>query len=103
MPATIIDTDLSGYVGVSTFAAFYGPGPLIAIAAPGPDAVERVRGPVQIEDSSFAGSHPEVGPLVVTVSPPYPGAGRIVYTTFHNDEQADALMLKILYYLVFQL
>ena len=47
------------------------------------------------------------GPAVVRFQPQAtagsPSLGRIVYTTFHNDEQADALMQNILNYLVFLL
>ncbi len=46
---------------------------------------------------------PFAGPVVLSHQPAVPGAGRVVYTTFHNDEQADKLMVKILNYLVFLL
>lgn len=103
VPATIVDPTLKQYVGVDTFVAKYGPGPLIALEAPGPGASVHVTGQVQFEgDGAFSPNKKWVQPVVVS-HVPAKGAGRLVYTTFHNDEQADAVMLKLLFYMVFLL
>lgn len=44
-----------------------------------------------------------VGPVVLSRQPPISGTGRFIDTTFHNGEQADQLMTKILNSLVFVL
>ena len=104
VPATIVDPDLIDYVGASVFSAEYGPGPLILVDSPGTGAVEHVRGLVQTDEDTGILQPPKkvVGPLVVTFKPSA-NSGTLVYTTFHNDEQADELMTKILDYLVFKL
>ncbi|MCC6622308.1 MAG: carboxypeptidase regulatory-like domain-containing protein [Deltaproteobacteria bacterium] len=123
--ATIEDPVLAGYVGATTFTTRYGAGPLIAVQAAGAGTTVHVKGIVHVDlppaqcgdqicdpsevlqcadcTSLIADDHVvHAGPMVLTHAPPG-GAGRVVYTTFHNDEQADELMRKILYYLVFQL
>ena len=104
VPATIIDPVLASYAGVTTFTAKYGPGPLIMITAAGPGASVHVKGLVALDDDPgpFAEPIKEVGPLVISYRPG-PAAGTAIYTTFHNDEQADQLILAVLYYLVFLL
>jgi hypothetical protein len=74
-------------------------------SAPSNDGPQVVAGnqsaPATIQEPQFLNF---AGPAVVAYQPPNsPQAGRVVYTTFHNDEQADALMQKILNYLVFLL
>jgi len=123
--ATIEDPVLATYAGATTFTTRYGAGPLIAVQAAGPGTTVHVRGIVHVElpraqcgdgicdpsevlqcadcTSLIPDDHVvHAGPMVLSHTPPG-GAGRVVYTTFHNDEQADELMRKILYYLVFQL
>jgi hypothetical protein len=124
-PATVEDQVLAAYLGTGTFTTRYGAGPLIAVTAPGAGTEVHVRGIVHVElpppvcgdgicDPSEVLAcqdcpgliadefvqHP--GPMVLTHRP-IAGSGRVVYTTFHNDEQADELMKKLLRYLVFQL
>lgn len=109
-PATIVDDDLAAYVSDSAFEAWYGPGPLIAIADEGPETVVHVQGIVQIINPDKGtlqwppppDTIPHGGPIVVSFQPSA-GAGRVVYSTFHNDEQAHDLMTGTLYYLVFLL
>ncbi len=108
VPATIKDNALATLVGTTTFTAKYGPGPLIAIQAPGDGTTVHVTGLTKIENKAKKGPFdpdtvPHVGPVVVSHQPPVLGAGRVIYTTFHNDEQADQLMTKVLNYLVFLL
>lgn len=109
-PATIVDPALAAFVGATSFQSSYGPGPLIAIQDPGPGTTVHVTTKVKIPNPAY-NSNPFLpkfldftGPAVVSHKPPnLPNAGRVVYTTFHNDEQADALMQNILNYLVFLL
>jgi hypothetical protein len=61
-----------------------------------------VTGTVKLYPDDWLDNTTWKGPLVVSFQPSST-SGRVVYTTFHNDEQADAIMLKILYYLVFLL
>lgn len=108
VPATIKDAALAQLVGTTTFTAKFGPGPLIAVTAPGDGTTVHVTGLTQIENKNKKGifdpdTVPYAGPVVLSHQPPVAGAGRVVYTTFHNDEQADKLMVKILNYLVFLL
>ena len=81
--------------GRRPFQAWFDEGPLIVVDAPGPDTVVHVWGKIkQFNDKGY--DHP----LALSYSP-QPGAGRVIYTTFHNDAQINNLMRKILYYLVF--
>jgi len=123
--ATVEDGVLASYLGATAFTTRYGAGPLIAVDSAGIGTQVHVKGIVHVDlPPASCGDqicdpsevlqcadcpdlfpdeylqHP--GPMVLTHTPGA-GAGRVVYTTFHNDEQADELMRKLLYYLVFQL
>lgn len=124
--ATVDDAALAAYLGVGVFTTRYGAGPLIAVEAPGAGTEVHVRGIVHVDlpapvcgDGICDGSEiigcadcsgrlvadeyvQHAGPMVLTHRPT-PSSGRVVFTTFHNDEQADALMKRLLRYLVFQL
>jgi hypothetical protein len=107
VPATVVDPILQTHLGVVAFDAEYGAGPLIHVTEAGPGTTVHVTGMVKVKNPNAEGLFdPEFihvpGPLVLSFTPAA-SAGRVVYTTFHNDEQADALILKILYYLVFLL
>lgn len=126
-PATVEDSVMAAYIGTTVFETFYGPGPLIGIDAAHPDGTVHVKGIVKVPapdppvcgdgvcqgaelltcTSDCAGKLPtdvvdHGGPMVVSYQP-NAMSGRVIYTTFHNDEQADELMKKILYYLIFLL
>jgi hypothetical protein len=103
-PATIVDPDLATAVGQSVFTAKYGSGPLILVSGPGAGTTEHVRGPVKTDEpvGPFQPKKIVAGPMVLSFRPTST-SGAVVYTTFHNDEQADDLMRAILEYLVFQL
>jgi len=103
VPATIVDATLAEHVGSSVFTAVYGAGPLIAVQEVAAAGTQHVIGPVELDDGdAFTPATKHVGPLVMSYKPA-PGSGTLVFTTFHNDEQADEVMLGILYYLVFLL
>lgn len=124
-PATVDDPILAAYLGTGAFTTRYGAGPLIAVTGAGAGTDVKVRGIVHVElPPAVCGDaicdpnevlqcadcqglipdeyvqHP--GPMVLTHRPTAT-SGRVVYTTFHNDEQADELMKRLLNYLVFQL
>lgn len=124
-PATVDDPVLAAYLGTGSFTSRYGAGPLIAVSGAGAGTEVKVRGIVHVElPPAVCGDglcdpsevlqcadcqglipdeyvqHP--GPMVLTHRPTAT-SGRVVYTTFHNDEQADELMKRLLNYLVFQL
>lgn len=96
--ATVTDGTLASYLGKSTIHIEFDQGPQIA--------------PVSVANGAFAHV---VGHLVVPFSLDIPnapltlsyvpadGAGRVIYTNFHNDAQTTADMLTILNYLVFTL
>jgi len=104
VPAVIVDPVLASYVGLTNFTVEYGAGPLIHVDEPGEGTTVHVQGTVKVEcpDCLFGLPKKDSGPLVLSFSPTEE-AGRVIFTTFHNDEQADELMLKILHYLVFLL
>jgi len=102
LTATIADPILASHVGTETFEVKYGAGPLIVVKYVGEGSQAHVTGTVKLLPDDWLDNTVWKGPLVVSFQPSAT-SGRVVYTTFHNDEQADAIMLKILYYLVFLL
>ena len=104
VPATVVDPVLAETLGLGTLTAVYGPGPLIMVDSVAAGGQTHVVGPVVVTGTGDAFNPPTkvAGPLVMSRRPA-PGAGMLVYTTFHNDEQADEVILKTLYYLVFLL
>ncbi len=104
VPATVIDPVLAEKIGTTVFTAKYGSGPLIVVDEAAPGGAVHVKGPVDLNEDvgPFDPPKKHAGPLVMSRKPTN-SSGSLVYTTFHNDEQADALMETILYYLVFLL
>ncbi len=103
--ATILDTTLISYLdGTSTFTAYYGSGPLVSVEGVPEGTTTHVQGLVKLDEKQglFKEYREEIQPVVVSFRPE-PGAGSVVFTTFHNDDQADELMRRILYFLVFLL
>ncbi|MBM4397968.1 MAG: carboxypeptidase regulatory-like domain-containing protein [Deltaproteobacteria bacterium] len=106
--ANVLDDVLAAYLGKKVLPVHYGSGPLILVDSAGEGTTTHVSGKVLVKNPKYGQFlQPEYvesaeSPFVLSFSPG-PGAGRVVYTTFHNDEQADALILKILHYLVFLL
>lgn len=114
--ATIVDEDLVAYLGgITEREVHYGAGPLISIAEAGAgtdvhvtayiDQRDRWDLPIWDPDYGSCGcvQLQEDQPVVLSFQPSI-GAGRVIYTTFHNDEQADQDTYdEILHYLVFLL
>jgi hypothetical protein len=106
--ATVKDGILAAYLGKNQLVAHYGSGPLIEVESAGEGTTAHVTGKVTIKNPKYGQPlQPEYvegpeSPLVLSFTPAE-GAGRVVYTTFHNAEQPSADILKILHYLVFLL
>jgi len=96
--ATIADGALAGYLGKNTIAIEFDQGPQIAPVSVANGAFAHVVGDINVP---LEFSIPNA-PLTLSYVPA-DGAGRVIYTNFHNDAQATADMLTILNYLVFTL
>jgi len=96
--ATVADGTLSTYLGKSTIDIVFDQGPQIAPVAVANGAFAHVIGDIVVP---LQLSIPDA-PLTLSYVPA-DGAGRVIYTNFHNDAQATADMLTILNYLVFTL
>lgn len=101
IPATVVDGTLASWLGKTQLVIEIDNGPQIAPESTGPDAFGHVIGDV---NQPFAGPDALSATIPLIISyVPGPGAGRVVYTNFHNDAQATDDMLAILDYLVFTL
>jgi hypothetical protein len=106
--AYIVDAQMAGYVGEQEMQVHYGPGPLISVAKAGPGTMVHAKAQIVqcqgLLDSCTSGVKlNEFQPTIVSFSPD-PMAGRVVYSCFHVDEQADQDKYdKILYYMMFML
>ena len=96
--ATIADGTLASVLGKNTIAIEFDQGPQIAPVAVANGAFAHVVGSINVP---FELQIPNA-PLTLSYVPA-DGAGRVIYTNFHNDAQASADMLAIIKYLVFSL
>jgi hypothetical protein len=96
--ARVIDGTLAAYLGKNTLTVTFDQGPQIATQAVGGGAFAHVVADINVP-FGFQGTNV---PLVLSYVPSQ-GAGRVIYTNFHNDAQASSDMLTILQYLVFTL
>jgi hypothetical protein len=96
--ATIADGNLAGYLGKTTIPITFDRGPQIAPEAVENGAFAHVVGTINVP---FSFNIPNA-PLALSYVPAQ-GAGRVIYTNFHNDAQTTSDMLTILRYLVFTL
>lgn len=96
--ATISDGALAGILGKDTIHIVFDQGPQIAPQSVGPGTFAHVVGDINVPLQFNLKS----APLALSYVPAQ-GAGRVIYTNFHNDAQATADMLTIMSYLVFQL
>ena len=94
VPGTIVDPALQSYLGSGVMPVKYDLGPLIAVDATAATTEEHVVG--------FVAQFGVVQPLVMSFRPK-PGAGKVIFTNFHNDAQTSQQMATILNYLVFTL
>ncbi len=96
--ATIVDGALAGYLGKNTIAIEFDQGPQIAAVSVANGAFAHVTGNINVPlELSLQNA-----PLALSYVPAS-GAGRVIYTNFHNDAQTTADMLTILNYFVFTL
>ena len=96
--ATVADGTLAGYLGKNTIAIEFDQGPQIAPVSVANGAFAHVVGDINVPLALSI----ENAPLTLSYVPA-DGAGRVIYTNFHNDAQTTADMLTILNYLVFTL
>lgn len=96
--ATIVDGALAGYLGKNTIAIEFDQGPQIAAVSVANGAFAHVTGTINVP---LEFSLPNA-PLALSYVPAA-GAGRVIYTNFHNDAQTTSDMLTILNYFVFTL
>ena len=106
--AYIVDAELASYVGQLDLGVHYGPGPLISVTAAGEGTAVHVQAHI-VQCTNFFDSCTtgvklnEMQPVVLSFQPG-PVAGRVVYSTFHVDEQEQQEKYDaILYYMMFML
>lgn len=98
--ATIVDPDLAAYLQKQTAVIEYRLGPLTSIlGTPGLGTIVHLEGP----NSAYGNA---IQPFMFSFQPNGIDAGRVIYTNFHNEEQAlDPAklsdMAEVLQYLVF--
>lgn len=96
--ATVSDGTLASYLGKNTIQIEFDQGPQIAPVSVANGAFAHVVGNINVP---LELSIPNA-PLTLSYVPS-DGAGRVIYTNFHNDAQTTSDMLTILNYLVFTL
>jgi len=96
--ATITDPKLASWLGKGTLQVAFDDGPQIAAEAAGAGTVVHVAADLRLMN----GKTVKQAPLAMSYQPA-PGAGRVVYTNFHNDAQSTDDILKIMRFLVFTL
>jgi len=97
----VLDGQLAGYLGRTTLPVTFDSGPQIAPEKAG-TAFAHVIATFPANLGFGTDFITENVPLVLSHVPAN-GAGRVIYTNFHNDVQATEDMLKLLTYLVFTL
>ncbi len=96
--ATVVDGALAGYLGKTQIPIEFDSGPQVAPVSVANGAFAHVTGNIVIP----LGPNIPNAPLALSYVPAQ-GAGRVMYTNFHNDAQTTSDMLTILQYLVFRL
>lgn len=96
--ASVVDGSLANYLGKLTIPITFDQGPQIAPLSVANGAFAHVIGDIKVAFQLDI----EDAPLALSYVPAQ-GAGRVMYTNFHNDAQTTADMLTILQYLVFRL
>jgi hypothetical protein len=106
--AFLVDADLASYVGGGKIQVHYGPGPLIAVAAAGEGTAVHAKALIKqcqglFDDCTSGVKLNEEQPVILSFQPG-PTSGRVVFSGFHVDEQAEQEKYdKILYYMLFML
>jgi hypothetical protein len=93
--ANVVDVDLAGYIGKSQVSIKYGLGPLTCVTGSGANTALSIQSTTSISGCS--------GTEMMMSFEPETNGGRVIYTTFHNDEQpkTGSDMQMILEFLVF--
>lgn len=96
--ASVVDGSLAAYLGKVTVPITFDQGPQIAPLSVANGAFAHVVGNINVPFELNI----QNAPLALSYVPAQ-GAGRVIYTNFHNDAQTTSDMLTILQYLVFRL
>lgn len=96
--ASVVDGSLAAYLGKVQIPISFDQGPQIAPMSVANGAFAHVIGNIVVPLSLNI----QNAPLALSYVPAQ-GAGRVMYTNFHNDAQTTSDMLTILQYLVFRL
>jgi len=93
--SNVIDTDLASYLGKSQVTLKYGLGPLTCVSGVGANTHVAIESSTAIEGCD--------GTQMMMSFEPETNGGRVIYTTFHNDEQptTGGDMQSIIEYTVF--
>ncbi|MFT7621554.1 MAG: hypothetical protein ACI9WU_000718 [Myxococcota bacterium] len=95
LTGTVVDGQMAAYLGKGSVSINYNLSSWVVMSGAPPGTTTHITGPV-----------PQVGggaPLMVSTQPLGPQAGRVLYTTFHNETQPTQDMLDILNFMVFSL
>lgn len=106
--AALIDAKLAEYVGAMNVKVYYDSGPLISVSAAGVGttvhAIGHIKQCTSFLDSCITDVKIDEDQPVLLSYEPGPGAGRVVYSGFHVEEQeSQELYDKVLYYVLFLL
>jgi hypothetical protein len=106
--AFLVEAELASYVGGGEIKVHYGPGPLISVADVGEGTTVHAKAHIEqclgfFDDCLSKVKLDENQPVIVSFKPGA-ASGRVVYSCFHVDEQAEQEKYdKILYYMIFML
>jgi hypothetical protein len=95
--ARVSDALLAEHLGRASLDIVFEEGPQIAPEAAGPGTTVHVAADLRLHNRTILQA-----PIALSYQPA-PGAGRVVYTNFHNDAQATGEMLAVMRYLVLSL
>jgi len=98
----ILDGVMAGYLGKTSLSITFDKGPQIAPESAGPGTFAHIVADFPAHLAFGSDFEPSNVPLLLSYVPS-PGAGRVIYTNFHNDAQTTEDMVAILEYLVFTL
>jgi hypothetical protein len=89
----VVDTDLAGFLAKNLVTISYGLGPLTCVSGLGANTTLFIDSTTTISGCD--------GTQMMTSFQPEAGGGRVIYTTFHNEEQTAGDMQSIIEYTVF--
>ena len=101
--ADVVSTEMLNVLGTDEIEIYYNFSSVGTIAAPAdPGGVAHFRADIEVSSSDYTDGIKEDAPLMVTFDDPL-GSGFMIYTSFHNSQQASDDIMNVLEYMVFQL